>query len=286
MIIGISGRIGSGKDTVGVIIQYLTTQFNEGTNPSYEEFLKYHCPHNNTYARWEIKKYAYKLKQIVALLTGCTIEQLEDQEFKNKEIGDDWIKWEIAWSDFADTLHLNQNFWTKAIANSEKEAKDIAGNSGAFTIRYCKEVKLTYRDLLQKIGTEAMRGIIHEDIWVNALFSDYKPNYPHFAYANNKNDLRLLSDSNKENSALPNWLITDTRFPNEAKAIKDRNGIMIKVNRNINYEGKTLSTSETNTHISETALDNYNFDYIIYNDGTIEQLINIVKEFLKKEKII
>ena len=39
-------------------------------------------------------------------------------------------------------------------------------------------------------------------------------------------------------------------------------------------------------HISETALDNAEFDYVIDNNGTIEELIKQVKKILIKEKII
>ena len=37
---------------------------------------------------------------------------------------------------------------------------------------------------------------------------------------------------------------------------------------------------------SETVLDNAEFDYVIQNDGTIEELINKVREILIKEKIL
>jgi hypothetical protein len=39
---------------------------------------------------FEIKKYADKLKDFVCILIGCTREQLEDQEFKEKELGEEW----------------------------------------------------------------------------------------------------------------------------------------------------------------------------------------------------
>ena len=39
-------------------------------------------------------------------------------------------------------------------------------------------------------------------------------------------------------------------------------------------------------HISETALDDAKFDYVIENNGTIEELIEQVKKILIKEKII
>lgn len=60
-IIGVSGYSGSGKDTVGKIIQKL-------------------CPKSN----WQIKKFAGKLKEIASLLTGIPALKFEDQEFKKK----------------------------------------------------------------------------------------------------------------------------------------------------------------------------------------------------------
>jgi hypothetical protein len=34
---------------------------------------------------------------------------------------------------------------------------------------------MTYREFLQRLGTEAMRDGLHTNVWVNALFSDYVP---------------------------------------------------------------------------------------------------------------
>ena len=94
---------------------------------------------------------------------------------------------------------------------------------------------------------------------------------------------------------LPNWIITDTRFPNEADAVKSRGGINIRIERDdYIFDGagkRIIPTKEyVNTsnkqHESETALDNYTFDYVIDNNGTIEDLIIKVKEILIKENII
>jgi len=109
---------------------------------------------------------------------------------------------------------------------------------------------LTPRKLLQLLGTEAGREIIHPNIWVNALFADYS------------------KDSN--------WIITDVRFPNEAKAIKDKGGILIRINRP-QYLDNGLVIRK-NEHLSETSLDDYDkFDYVIENDGTVQDLIDKVK---------
>ena len=60
-IIGISGKIGSGKDTVGKIIQYITSEFNG----SFDEYIT----RDLGGSVWEIKKFATKLKQIVCLVS-------------------------------------------------------------------------------------------------------------------------------------------------------------------------------------------------------------------------
>lgn len=120
---------------------------------------------------------------------------------------------------------------------------------------------MTYRDLLQKLGTEAMRNGLHENVWVNALFADY-----HFNI--------------EEDGQMPNWLITDTRFPNELEAVKTHKGITIKVIRD---SGNTIGT----THASETALDDYTeWDYIVDNNGSFEELKTQVFSILEKESLL
>ena len=104
--------------------------------------------------------------------------------------------------------------------------------------------------------------------------------------------------SNRMNNALaalkstyPNWIITDMRFPNELKAVKDRNGITIRVNRpdvlTNSITGKSFPIKvHRKEHESETSLDSAIFDYVIQNDGTLEDLIQKVREILILEKII
>ena len=83
-------------------------------------------------------------------------------------------------------------------------------------------------------------------------------------------------------AAKPNWIITDVRFPNELEAIKDRNGIIIRVDR---YD--LIYTTE-DKHESEVALDNSytEFDYTIDNNTGIGNLIDKVKFTLQHAKII
>lgn len=205
MVIGIAGRLGSGKDTVGEVIQKL-------------------CLTNNG-VEFEIKKFAGKLKTIASLVTGIPVEKFEDQEFKQKHMGLQW--------------------------------------------------NMTYREFLQKLGTEAMRDGLHTNVWVNALFSDYKPQDAPYKHLGS-----LLEDKHHGLLNNPNWIITDMRFPNELEAVEEREGITIRVTR------PDLLSFETMLHPSETALDEAKFDYEIINDGTLEDLVEKVREILIQEKII
>ena len=73
-LISISGKIGSGKDTVGTIIQYLTS--NQQNN-SFEEVINNNIKINTSI--WEIKKMAGKLKQVASILTNIPVENFENQ---------------------------------------------------------------------------------------------------------------------------------------------------------------------------------------------------------------
>lgn len=133
MIIAINGRIGHGKDTVGRIIQYLTMPGKKFEYIGVQTYDDYTLEKNSPF---KIKKFAAKLKTIASLLTGIPVEKFEDQEFKKTYLSEEW----------------NTDF-------TEVEDK-YAG-------------RMTVRELLQKLGTEAMRNGLHENVWCNALFSDY-----------------------------------------------------------------------------------------------------------------
>jgi hypothetical protein len=279
MIIGISGRMGSGKNTVGDIIEKICLT-NEG--PVFEQ-----------------KSFAGKLKQIASLLTGIPVEKFEDQEFKKTLLSPEW-----------GTIHTNP-------LNSIPVFEDV---------RFLH--MMSVRELLQKLGTEAMRDGLHENVWVNALFADYK----------SKRELLqadgtwIESDTGEVDFAVsikyPKWIITDMRFPNEMEAIIEKGGITIRVVRNNNtkysdekvksilkdmgyvdlsdgvweelainegftwfetFKLWTWDEDDNNNevlHPSETALDDAKFDYEIINDGEIVDLIEKVKTILIKEKII
>lgn len=109
------------------------------------------------------------------------------------------------------------------------------------------------RSILQKVGTDVIR-------------KDF-PNY----WVQFVSDVLLM---------FPNeWdyvLIPDCRFPNEITVMNGLFDTMtVRVNR-INYESNL--TEEQKKHISETALDNYQFDYYIDSKSGLD---NLRKEVVK-----
>lgn len=245
MIIGINGRIGHGKDTVGQIIQWLSEypegiNRTDGKNRSFNSFVM--DVGMGYEPKWEIKKYAYKLKQIASILTGIPMEKFENQEFKKTYLSNQWNR---------PPLYFDENLKL----TTEKGKGSLVS-----------EEKMTVREFLQRLGTDAIRVGLHSETWVNALFVNYTP------YS-----VRGSSYEEVESK----WLITDTRFPNEAQAIKDRGGLVIRVNRNLPQQDyTTLEQHTARLHPSETALDNWPFDHVIENNSTMDALRAQVKDML------
>lgn len=108
-----------------------------------------------------------------------------------------------------------------------------------------KSGPMTAREFMQFFGTDIMRKI-YAPIWTN-------------------NAIRRIK---KEQSGLA--IVADVRFPNEAKAIEDANGTVLRLTRKISND----------CHASEVALDDYAFTHIIENNDTsIENLKVTAKEF-------
>lgn len=219
MIIGISGKIGSGKDLAGQLVQYLGTV----DNPSFEEFEARHIHFDGSsllvQPKWEVKKFADALKDCVCVILGCSRKQLEDRDFKEAPLGEEWWLYNLG-SRIAPR-------WSFESGEDNAMAEE----------RYLE--KLTPRKILQLLGTEGGRDVIHPNIWVNAAAAGY--------------------DGTQQ------WVFTDMRFPNEFDAVQNRGGITIRLHR---------GDGNTGDHPSETGLDNHidRFDYCIDNNGTIEDL--------------
>jgi len=103
------------------------------------------------------------------------------------------------------------------------------------------------RRLIQRFGTEVGRELWHQNFWVRQAFAK-------FDYHKN------------------NIVITDVRFINEAAAIRGSGGPIWRVTRN--------GVEPVNPHSSEVALDNFDFDAVIENNGSLNSLYAIVDSLL------
>lgn len=258
MIIGLSATIGNGKDTVFQILQYLDYKKSNG-HCNIDEWLSVDQDLRNSMSKIENKKFAYKLKLMVSLITGCDVTDLEKEEFKNS------------------LVPLESLYKLTPIIKGSVFETDV------------EKEQYTYRELLQTIG-DGFRNLICKDIWANSLFTDY-------------------TEDQK-------WIITDLRYENEFDAIKQKGGINIRIERkrtfydwqsyfNLDfnnqqfllkglkmfkseflnmikkiYEGKE-NFFKVYEHQSETGLNKYysegKFDYVIINDGSIEELVEKVE---------
>ena len=227
MIVGIAGKMQVGKDTVGKMWQFLSDEYAILNGLTFQQWLAEYedipATCSRTASKWEIKKFAGKVKEVASILTGISLKDLENDNFKNSPLPKCW----------------------NTIISEDDEITLTA--------------VMTVRELFQKIGTDAIRNNVHPDAWVNALMADYK-----LINLYSKHEARAISTS------FPNWIITDVRFPNEVKAIKNKKGILIRVER---------ATFPKSNHLSETALDFYkDWDYVIDNNSSFEELLLKVKQ--------
>lgn len=131
--------------------------------------------------------------------------------------------------------------------------------------------ELTPRLMLQLWGTEVCRKSFHDDIWIASL------------------EHKLLTSQD-------NVVISDCRFPNEIKSIREAGGIIVWVKRgelpswydaaysmnkgdvgNMNWAISKDKIARLRIHASETAWVGTDFDAELDNNGTIDDLFEQVK---------
>lgn len=134
---------------------------------------------------------------------------------------------------------------------------------------------LTPRWILQYWGTEVCRHGFHDDIWIHSL------------------EHRLMNTNDSV-------VISDVRFPNEIKSIKNVGGLVVRTHRgpdpswwndaatvnrgpehNLGWATAVKHMKEHNIHASETAWIGTDFDSELNNDGSIDDLYGQIRNLLQ-----
>lgn len=102
------------------------------------------------------------------------------------------------------------------------------------------------RHIMQTLGTEWGRGHISEDVWVDIA------------------EARCAESSKTV-------VIDDMRFPNEYERMVGLGAIKVRIDRPSLHQD-----CEEEAHSSEGALDHHEFDFVITNDGSLEDLYSKV----------
>lgn len=164
---------------------------------------------------------ADKLKEIMATVTGTPLEDMHNPDKK-----------ELL---FEKPLKITKEHIETLISILHRDGFDITKDIGARLYGFVGTQMVSIRNLLQFFGTDVMRNCVADDIWLN--------------YAS-----KFISGSD-------NYVITDSRFANERKYLKERGATLILVKRQ-GLEGG-------DKHISENQLGtDEDYDVIVNNDST------------------
>lgn len=114
-----------------------------------------------------------------------------------------------------------------------------------YKVIHLSSMNMTVRQYLQRFGT-LMRDNFGADFWVNQLFMDYDKS--------------------------SRWIIPDLRYKNEFEAIKQRGGVCIRVDR---------PGLPEDPHQSEQEWRGFEFDWVIDNSGSLDDLRKKVQLFIQ-----
>jgi len=164
--------------------------------------------------------------------------------------------------------------WDRTLLEGRtKEAREWREQIDAWWAERLDMPTLTPRWVLQYWGTEVCRKGFHDDIWIASL----------------ENKLRSSKDS---------VVISDCRFPNEIASIRNAGGKIvwvqrgelpdwydtaIQANRGHNWAIQDLKIQKI--HASETAWVGTEFDHVIDNNGSIDQLYRQAELLVIGDKI-
>ncbi len=209
MLLGFTGKLGSGKDTAGERLVQLAGI--EGVQLSF----------------------AFSLKESAAKLLD--IDRLDWETYKNDP----------------DVKVLLQTGWVdcEVVYDHDDDGNPLVGPGESPKIVR----EFTAREFLQRYGTEAHRDVFGQSFWVDQAMADYYRSTEVYFY------------------------FTDARFVNEAVAIRDNGGLIIRV---------LGDNEETGGHVSEAGLPDEYINFEIDNTVRDDDFANLDAQLTEIAQIV
>jgi len=121
-----------------------------------------------------------------------------------------------------------------------------------------EEIGVSCRSMLQTLGTDWGREKVHRDLWLNCM----------------KKRIEAYTDVCNLGYSHALVVITDVRFDNEAKLVKELGGVVVQVCRD------TVPEVGDEDHPSEAGVSPHLIDMTVKNNGTVEEFGEALKEAL------
>lgn len=139
------------------------------------------------------------------------------------------------------------------IINFADALKEEVAKACDVTVEFIEANKKDFRTILQWWGTDFRRKFNKDNYWLARWIQKCKNLTP---------EPKLV-------------IAADVRFKNEADLVKQLGGYLVRVER---------ITNVIDNHPSETELDDYKFDLVVTNNGTLEELRETVVTKIIKRK--
>lgn len=229
-LVAVAGKKGSGKDTVISMIHYINTV---GTIASYEGWVERNASLTGSLSLVKVA-FADPMKDILSRMFQIPRAYFDDRKHKDLMYFCPHTGRFKSWADI-------QKFNYLYIGKEEYDLFEFADFINSELKVKGKYIVLKLRDIMQYFGTDICRKILGEDIWINITENTIK---------------HLIKVHNV-------CYVSDVRYKNEADAICELNGRIIKIVRNEDDEVEDSHDSEIidiNPHI------------IIYNNKSLANL--------------
>ena len=252
--IGIRGERGSGKDLITYIISnilnHMICKEEEPTKEQVDKWIKdiidneniiHEISLNNIY----IDSFGDAIKTFVAMLLGCDTKYLYDDYYKDHMV--------INMATFEYKIY--DNIPDNLILISNEQLSDYLLKKGS-PDQSLSNIYISLRDFILYFGHDVMKRFFGANVWIKSLNS------------NNIMFENIFTDKTYK-------IYRDVKTSSEVTYIKDRKGIIIKINKSHNKKKKGLDILSKDKRI----------DYIIDIPDNIydiyDNILKICKEILK-----